>query len=276
MSNKLVQVGIPVFNFTNDFLKLINNLLQQTHQRLIIKICADKPRPVEFLFPDDPRIVFEENLRNIGVYNNTIKVLTPISETVDFTCLISDDDYVETNYLEKLLWFHGANIIDVVVPIFQITKAYPNKNFVSIRVPDYFGIDDIKSAATSRAKMNHIQFGMWKISERFVDKLWNFPEFPNKPTFRYSSADRLLVLGLCHENIRTKTCTSAVYYKYYDRPRIYRWLEAPKILNFSLNILHIINKVQPLGTHFCLKWSIKKIYEIISYKIYHIINDKNS
>lgn len=276
MSNKLVQVGIPAFNFTNNFLKLINTLLQQTHQHFIIKICADKKKPTGFLFPDDSRIVFEENLNNIGVYNNTIKVLTPINEAVDFTCLISDDDWVDIDYLENLLSLHSANTIDVAIPLFHVTKAYPKENFASISLPDYSGIKNIKSAALRRVKMNHIQFGMWKISENFVYKLQNFPQFPNKPTFRNSSADRLLVLGLCKENITTKTSTSAVYYKFYDRPRIYSWLEAPKTLFFSINILCLINKIQPLGTFFCLKWFFKKFYEILSYKIYHMDSDKNA
>lgn len=276
MSNKLIQVGIPLFNYSADFLKLLRILLNQTHQRLVIKICADKPRPVGFLFPDDHRIVFEENPYNIGVYNNTIRALTPISETVDFSCLISDDDYVEPDYLEKLLWFHNTNIIDVAVPTFKITKAYPNKNTVTIKVPNYFGIESLKNAAISSEKMNHIQFGLWKISEQFLGKLTNFPVFPNKTTFFNSSADRLLVLGLCNKDICIKSCDSAIYYKYYDKPRIYSWCDAPKIFYFSINILNIIKRIQPLGLVFSAKWSIKKFYDIISYKIYHVFNDKNS
>lgn len=256
-----VQIGIPAYNYPDTFFALLNQILNQTHKNLVIKICSNRSFDVT-KFPKDKRIKYSENSQNIGVYNNTMKVMTP-EDGVDFVCMISDDDSIALNYIEELVKTHVANNVNVVSPNFRISTP---KNTIEMKLPDFNSYAQLLTECHTHTKMNHLQFGMWKVCSDYKLLIGNIPPFELCEHYRNSSVDRLMILGISPLDFKSRRCSSAVYTKMYDKPRKYRLVNMPSTLAFSIRSAYLIYKYRNLKATFLLRWFIKKVTDLVIFK----------
>lgn len=105
-SDKLVSVGLPVFNASDRIEGVVRSVLAQDHENLELVICDnastdDTEDVCRTLAAEDSRIAYHRNATNVGLLNNFVGAMRLANGT--FFRWIGDDDSLDPSYMSRCL-----------------------------------------------------------------------------------------------------------------------------------------------------------------------------
>jgi hypothetical protein len=123
--SSIVTVCIPVFERYNFFENAVNSIKNQTVKCKIL-VCDNASSHSRFSdFCTNNNIDYYRNESNIGMFGNWNKC-SELCKT-DFFMILSDDDYLEPNYIETFLnVYKNNNHIDIFYSDFKIIDYHTN------------------------------------------------------------------------------------------------------------------------------------------------------
>jgi glycosyltransferase involved in cell wall biosynthesis len=132
-----VSIGIPTYNRSYYIKEAIDSVLKQTYINLEIIVsnnCSTDDTKNVLSSYSDERIVVLNQEKNFGLVNNFNFCLN--RATGDYFLLLSDDDLLESNAIERLLLgFHNESVSISYGPVWYIDEKGQNNNRRSFNAP---------------------------------------------------------------------------------------------------------------------------------------------
>ena len=252
---KIVSIGLPVYNGEKFLSQALNSLLSQTHKNfeLIISDNASldsTQRICEELVKKDKRISYIRQKENIGVNENFKFVLQQAKGK--YFMWASDDDVWDSQFIEECIKMFNIDKETIMVfsnfvkinELGDITEAYTPEKFFPFEKNIYQRLKQYLLLSCRDGKANII-YGLWVRKELIQVPIFSFPSWGSDMNFvfralsqgRFDLVNRMLFFK------RVESCSSPkilfplkVFTIFLHRVKI---LFSPYIYTYIVDIFHI-------------------------------------